>query len=92
MKSTDYKNILIIKPSALGDIVHALPVLSSLRTCFADAKITWLANMSFVPLLECAEGLDAILPFDRKGMSHWFCRGSDFRTLRIQADTQSQPV
>ena len=81
MKSADYKNILIIKPSALGDIVHALPVLSSLRTRFADAKITWLANMSFVPLLECVDGLDAILQFDRKGMSRWFCRFADFLNL-----------
>jgi len=82
MKNSEPKNILIIKPSALGDIVHALPVLNSLRGRFPDAKLTWLVNKSFAPLLECVDGLDDILPFDRKGMSRWFCRAADFRTLR----------
>jgi lipopolysaccharide heptosyltransferase I len=82
MENTEPKNILIIKPSALGDIVHALPVLSSLRGRFPNAKLIWLANNAFAPLLECTEGLDEILPFDRKGMSRWFCRTADFRALR----------
>jgi lipopolysaccharide heptosyltransferase I len=82
MNIAEPKNILIIKPSALGDIVHALPVLSSLRGRFPEAKVTWLVNKSFAPLLECTEGLDAILPFDRKGMSRWYCNPADFCTLR----------
>ena len=82
MKNAEPKNILIIKPSALGDIVHALPVLSSLRGRFPEAKLIWVVNKSFVPLLECVQGLDAVISFDRKGMSRWFCRAADFRVLR----------
>ena len=81
MKITDYKNILIIKPSALGDIVHALPVLPSLRAAFGQAKLTWLVRSEFAPLLECTEGLDEILLFDRKGMAKWFCCPRAFRRL-----------
>lgn len=81
MKNAEPKNILIIKPSALGDIVHALPVLPSLRSAFPTAKLTWLVNKNFAPLLECVDGLDEILQFDRKGMARWFCRTADFRTL-----------
>ena len=72
MTSNSYNNILIIKPSALGDIVHALPVLPSLRAAFPDAKLTWLVRKEFAPLLECTTGLDEILLFDRKGMGNWF--------------------
>lgn len=82
MKDIDYKNILIIKPSALGDIVHALPVLGGLRRRFPNAKLTWLVRNTFAPLLECAEGLDDIIPFDRKGMALWFCCPRAFRKLR----------
>lgn len=82
MKNTEPENILIIKPSALGDIVHALPVLSSLRGRFPNARLAWLVNKSFAPLLECTEGLDAVVPFDRKGMGRWFCKTADFRVLR----------
>ena len=81
MKTTDPTNILIIKPSALGDIVHALPVLSSLRAAFPQAKLTWLVRKEFAPLLACAEGLDEMLLFDRKGMSKWFCCPKAFRCL-----------
>ena len=78
----DYKNILIIKPSALGDIVHALPVLPSLRRALPDAKITWLVRKEFAPLLECTDGLDSLLLFDRKLLGGWFYKPKAFATLR----------
>lgn len=81
MESVDYKNILVIKPSALGDIVHALPVLPSLRAAFPKAKLTWLVRSEFAPLLACAEGLDETLLFDRKGMARWFCCPRAFKRL-----------
>ncbi len=65
MKS-DLKNILIIKPSALGDIVLALPVLSALRKSFPNAEITWLVRPEFAPLLKNHPYLDDIILFDRK--------------------------
>ncbi|HOK96076.1 MAG TPA: glycosyltransferase family 9 protein [Anaerohalosphaeraceae bacterium] len=72
MNRADYHNILIIKPSALGDIVHALPVLSSLRASFPKSRLSWLVRKEFAPLLECAEGLDNIITFDRKEMGRWY--------------------
>jgi len=82
MNSEKYDNILIIKPSALGDIVHALPVLPSLRAAFPQAKLTWLVRKEFAPLLECTEGLDEILLFDRKAMAQWFCSPRAYRCFR----------
>ncbi|HEY2787166.1 MAG TPA: glycosyltransferase family 9 protein [Fimbriiglobus sp.] len=57
--------IAIIKPSALGDVVHALPVLSALRARFPDAHITWVVNKAYESLLVGHPHLDATLPFDR---------------------------
>jgi lipopolysaccharide heptosyltransferase I len=59
------KRIAIIKPSALGDIVHALPVLSALRRRFPATHISWVVNRSYEPLLAGHPDLDATLPFDR---------------------------
>lgn len=67
-----YRNILIIKPSALGDIVHALPVLDALRTAFPEARITWMIREEFAPLLECVRGLDETLLFRRRQMGRWY--------------------
>jgi len=64
--SADFKNILIIKPSSLGDIVLALPVLTALRRSFPDARISWLVRPAFAPLLENHPHLDEIITFERK--------------------------
>jgi len=68
-----YKNILIIKPSALGDIVLALPALAALRKSFPDARISWLVRPEFAPLLQNHPHLTDIIFFDRKLLAKaWF--------------------
>ena len=57
--------IALLKPSALGDIVHSLPVLAALRRRFPAAHLTWIVNSGYRSLLEGHPDLDAILPFDR---------------------------
>lgn len=58
--------ILLIKPSSLGDIVHALPVLAALRRRCPDAHIAWLVSTSFAPLLDGHPLLDEVIRFDRR--------------------------
>ncbi len=65
LERVEAQRIAIIKPSALGDIVHSLPVLSALRTRFPHARITWVVNRSFEPLLSGHPDLTETLPFDR---------------------------
>lgn len=61
----DAHRIALIKPSALGDIVHALPVLTALRVRFPSARITWVVNASYEPLIRNHPDLTETLPFDR---------------------------
>ncbi|MFO0935150.1 MAG: glycosyltransferase family 9 protein [Gemmataceae bacterium] len=79
--------IAIIKPSALGDIVHALPVLSALRDRYPDAHIAWVVNRSFEGLLRGHPALNDIIPFDRGGAGKGIVTGTKYalafgRTLR----------
>lgn len=59
------KRIAILKPSALGDIVHALPVLSAVRDQYPQAEISWVVNRGFMGLLSGHPELTEIIPFDR---------------------------
>jgi lipopolysaccharide heptosyltransferase I len=59
------RRIALVKPSALGDIVHSLPVLTALRRRFPQAHISWVVNRSYEPLLRGHPDLDETLPFDR---------------------------
>jgi len=59
------RRIAIIKPSALGDIINSLPVLTALRQRFPTAHLTWVVNRGYEPLLRNHPDLDATLAFDR---------------------------
>jgi len=73
MVKDSINNILIIKPSSLGDIVLALPALSALRKGFPGAHISWLVRPDFAPLLQNHPCLDEIIPFDRNFLGKaWF--------------------
>ena len=67
---TDYRRILIIKPSSMGDVVHALPTLAALRERYPHAHIAWLVKREWAGLLERAEGLDAVWPVG-SGLTGW---------------------
>jgi lipopolysaccharide heptosyltransferase I len=58
--------ILIIKPSSLGDVVHALPSVSLIRRKFPEAHITWLINDSLASLLQHCPIIDELLLFERQ--------------------------
>jgi heptosyltransferase-1 len=62
------RRIALLKPSALGDIVHALPVLSALRQRYPAAHLTWVVNRAYEPLLVGHPHLDETLPFDRSAL------------------------
>jgi heptosyltransferase-1 len=66
----DYRRILIIKPSSLGDVIHALPTLAALRDRFPSAHIDWLVKRQWAGVLERVEGLDRIWPIEA-GLQGW---------------------
>ena len=66
----EYRRILIIKPSSLGDVVHALPTLAALRDRFPSAHIAWLVKKQWAGILQRAEGLDQIWRVD-PGLRGW---------------------
>jgi lipopolysaccharide heptosyltransferase I len=71
------RNILIIKPSALGDIVLALPALGALRRSFPQAKISWLIRPEFAELLQEHPDLNEIILFDRRFLGKsWYNPGA----------------
>lgn len=60
-----YRSILIIKPSSLGDIVHTLPAVSLIRDAYPAAKITWVINPEWAPLLRGNRDVDHVHIFPR---------------------------
>ncbi len=74
--------ILILKPSSLGDVVQALPVLRLLKRHRPEAEIFWWIDSQFAPLLEDDPDLTGVVRFERRRWAaprHW---PEMFRSLR----------
>jgi len=59
---TDIRRILIVKLSAMGDVVHALPAVTYLRKAAPKAEIHWAVDTRFAELLEGNPGIAKVVP------------------------------
>ncbi|MBO4400279.1 MAG: lipopolysaccharide heptosyltransferase I [Selenomonadaceae bacterium] len=66
------KNILIVKLSAIGDVIHALPVSYAVKETFPDAHLTWVVEPPAYDLLKMNPCVDEIIIFRKK----------EFKTLK----------
>ncbi len=79
--------ILILKPSSLGDVIQALPVLRFLKLHFPAGEIFWWLDSALAPLLEGDPDLAGIVRFERKRWGkpqHWPEMLRSLRWLRAQ--------
>lgn len=60
------RRILIIKPSSLGDVITAIPILRGLRRAFPDAHISWMLATGCAAIMEHDSDLDEVILFDRR--------------------------
>jgi len=79
--------ILILKPSSLGDVVQALPVLRLLKRHRPASQIFWWIDSNLAPLLENDPDLTGIVGFERRRWAaprHWPEMFRSVRWLRQQ--------
>ena len=69
LKSREFKSILLIKLSALGDVVHTFPVLNALRARYPKARIDWLVTSDFAELLQGNPAIANVIEFPRQEWS-----------------------
>jgi len=74
-----FERILIIKPSSLGDVATALPMLCDLKAAYPAAQIDWLIHPSLTAVIEGHDALHELIPFDRKRLAAWWYKPSSFR-------------
>ena len=67
-------DILIIKPSSLGDIIHGLQFAESLRSGIDNARINWVSREMFAPLVQSCRTVDHTHVFHRNGSLGGFIR------------------
>ena len=59
------KNILVVKLSAIGDVIHALPVSYAIKERYPEAHLTWVVEKPAYPILEDNPYIDEIILFEK---------------------------
>ncbi len=59
---------LVVRLTALGDILHTVPAVAALRAAHPRAKVDWVVDRKWAPVLEGSPALDEVIPFDRRSI------------------------
>ncbi|MEI7591069.1 MAG: lipopolysaccharide heptosyltransferase II [Deltaproteobacteria bacterium] len=80
------KKILIVKLSAIGDVVHTLPVCASIRKKFPSAEISWIVEEMASDLLVGNPNIDKVIISPRRSVIAEFKRGHFLLAYRLTKD------
>jgi heptosyltransferase I len=69
LQSAEFSRILLIKPSALGDVVHTIPLLVKLRARYPRARIDWLITPENAEVVRSHPALSNVVLFARRDFS-----------------------
>ncbi|MBZ5602638.1 MAG: glycosyltransferase family 9 protein [Acidobacteriia bacterium] len=70
--------ILVVRLGAMGDVIHALPAVASLKHSFPHSHVTWVIRPRWMPLLEGNPFVDEIVPLEKSASGI----GAAWRNLR----------
>jgi heptosyltransferase-1 len=73
--------ILVVRLGAMGDIIHALPAVASLKTGFPGSRLTWVVEPKWAPLLEDNPFIDRIVLLRRDTLANLV---ESWRSLRAE--------
>jgi heptosyltransferase-1 len=67
----NYSHILIVKLSAIGDVIHALPVAHALKEAFPQARLTWVVEKAAYELVANHPAIDKVILFEKSRCRSW---------------------
>src|SRR6202521_2170118 len=59
---------LVVRLTALGDVLHTLPAVAALRAAHKNARIDWVVERKWAPVLEGSPAIGEVIPFDRSSI------------------------
>jgi heptosyltransferase I len=83
-----FMRILILKPSSLGDVVQALPVLRLLKLHSPASEIYWWLSADLLPLLQGDPDLTGVFSFERRRWAHPWHWDEMIRSVRAMRELQ----
>jgi lipopolysaccharide heptosyltransferase I len=76
LRARQFERILLVKPSAVGDVIHTVPVLAKLRTRYPAARIDWLLTPAVADLVGRHPALSNVVLFHRRAYARAWRSGA----------------
>jgi heptosyltransferase-1 len=83
--------ILLVKLSSFGDVLHALPTLEALRQAYPEAHLTWLVEAAYAPLLAGHPALNEVWVAPRLRPAEFFSGPNPARLGRLVRQLRARP-
>jgi heptosyltransferase-1 len=75
-------DILFIKTSSLGDVIHHMPALVEARRRLPDARFAWVVEEAFAPLVRLHPAVDEVIPVASRRWRHALLSAATWRDVR----------
>lgn len=82
MLATPPRRILLVKTSSLGDVVHALPVVSDLHRRFPEAQIDWVVEEAYADIPRLHPAVRRVIPVALRRWRMTLLRAATWREMR----------
>jgi len=76
------KDILFIKTSSLGDVIHHMPAVTDARRARPDLHLSWVVEEAFAPLARLHPGIDEIIPVASRRWRKALSSSATWREMR----------
>jgi len=86
LRTRDFRRILLIKLSAVGDVVHTIPVLNKLRRRYPSARIDWLVTPAIADLIRHHPAVSNVVLFMREDWSRPWRSAAFGRAAKLAAE------
>ena len=74
--------ILFIKTSSLGDIIHQMPAITDVRRHLPDARLSWVVEEPYAPLARLQPAIDEVIPVASRRWRARLLEGATWREIR----------
>src|SRR3954464_4015519 len=76
------KNIVFVKTSSLGDVIHHMPALTDARRHLPKARFSWVVEEDFAPLVRLHPAVDEVIPVATRRWRHAVFSPATWREIR----------
>jgi heptosyltransferase-1 len=74
-------DVLFIKTSSLGDVIHHMPALTEARARLPDTRFSWVVEEAFAPLVRLHPGVADVIPVASRRWRHALHRPSTWKAM-----------